>query len=291
MKKHVFAILLTTLCVLLSACGATPDKSGVAETVTEDIAAATYDDGGTVAETPEAMESVETASETDFGTLAGTWYADESVSVLTVYGNGGFELTELADTYEGYLVYTDADGDSPWETGARYELYLENNERMPERFFTFDDGQPGKLVYVVGGGAELFSRGDSAYDDNGVVLRVRWADDSLTDVDEFVAHSGEYEVGIVFTTERPAVQNFKVLSISLEEVDNDVAVYSVLELYSRDALTPERPLLVRTTFPGDMPSNGICCTDDDGQTRYFSVSESGFDGSLILNEFVRSETP
>ena len=288
MKRNVFAILLTCLCVLLGACGATPDKSGVPEEAAGDI----YDDGGTVSEAPETEpETTETASEADFGTLAGTWYADESVSVLTVYGNGGFELTELADAYEGYLAYTDADGDSPWETGARYELYLENNERLPERFFTFDDGQPGKLVYVVGGGAELFSRGDSVYDENGVVLRVSWADDSLTDVDEFEAHSGEYEVGIVFTTERPAVRDFKVLSISLEDVDNDVAVYSVLELHTKDALTPERPLLVRTTFPGDMPSNGICYTDDSGATRYFSVSESGFDGSLVLNEFVRSDTP
>ena len=291
MKRNVFAILLTTLCVLLSACGATPDKSGVAEAVTEDIAAATYDDGETVAEAPEAVEVVETASETDFGALAGTWYADESFTMLTVYGNGGFELNETEDTYEGYLVYTDADGDSPWETGARYELYLENNERLPERFFTFDDGQPGKLVYVVGGGAELFSRGDSAYDDNGVVLRVHWADDSVTDVDEFVAHSGEYEVGIVFTAER-ALQNFKVLSISLEGMEDDgMPVFSVLELHTQDALTPERPLLVRTSFPGDLPSNGICYTDDSGATRYFSVSESGFDGSLILSEFTRSETP
>ena len=291
MKKHVFAILLTILCVLLSACGVTPDKSGVSESATEDIAAATYDDGEIVPEASETEpETTETASEADFGALAGTWYADESVSVLTVYGNGGFELTELADTYEGYLVYTDTDG-GMWETGPRYELYLENNERLPERFFTLDDGQPGKLVYVVGGGAELFSRGDSVYDENGVVLRVRWADDSLTEIDEFVAHSGEYEVGIVFTTERPAVQNFKVLSISLEDVDNDIAVYSVLELYAQDILTPERPLLVRTSFPGDMPSNGISYTDDTGATRYFSVSESGFDGSLILNEFVRSDTP
>lgn len=279
MKKNVFAILLTGLCVLLSACGAAPAKSGIPEAATGDI----YDDAESVPE----MD----AAETDFGALAGTWYADESVTVLTIYGNGGFELNELADTYEGYLVYTDADGEGLWDTGPRYELYLENNERLPEHYFALDDAQPGKLVYIVGGGAELFSRGDSVYDENGVVLRVRWADDTLTDVDEFVAHSGEYEVGIVFTTERPAVRNFKVLSISLEEVDNDVALYSVLELHTKEALTPERPLLVRTTFPGDIPSNGISYTDDTGATRYFSVSESGFDGSLILNEFIRSETP
>ena len=273
MKRNVFAILLTVLCVLLSACGATPDKSGVPEA----------DDGGTVAEAPEAAEA-------DFGALAGTWYADDGFTVLTIYGNGGFELNETADTCEGYLVYTEADG-GMWETEPRYELYLENNERLPERFFALDDAQPGKLVYAVGGGAELFSRGDSAYDDGGVTVRARWADDSMTDVDEFVAHSGEYEVGVVFTAER-TLQNFKVLSISLEGMGDDgTPVFSVLELYAQDALTPGRPLLVRTSFPGDLPSNGICYTDDDGATRYFSVSESGFDGSLILSEFTRSETP
>ncbi len=282
MKRYI-AILSLCLSVSLCACGAAPEKS-------------VPDAGGpakkAVYESPDAYGEIpELGAETeDFSTLAGTWHADEGGAILTIYGNGGFELNEAEDTCEGSLVYTDADGDL-WESGPRYELYLENNERVPNCYFALDEAHPGKLVYAVGGGAELFSRGDSAYDDAGIVVRVQWDNGTWTDCDEFTAYSGDYEVGIVFSASR-TLRDFKVLSVSLEDVDEDgTPVFSVLELYTQDALTPERPLLVHTSFPGDMPTNGISYLDGDGTTRYFSVNESGFDGSLILSEFARSDTP
>ena len=314
MKRYILAILSLCLSMSLCACGATPEKSAPAAPVGDEpapeevyevpddemepqISDAESPELGAETEIPELGAELEaevpdsdSAAPADFSTLAGTWHADESGTILTIYGNGGFELNEAEDTYEGSLVYTDTDGDL-WESGPRYELYLENNERVPNCYFALDDAQPGKLVYAVGGGAELFSRGDSAYDENGIVVRVQWANETWTDCDQFTAYSGDYEVGIIFSASR-TLRDFKVLSISLEDVDEDgMPVFSVLELYTQDALTPERPLFVQTSFPGDMPTNGISYLDDDGTTRYFSVSESGFDGSLILSEFARSDTP
>ncbi|MBQ7682196.1 MAG: hypothetical protein IJT31_08320 [Oscillibacter sp.] len=316
MKRNILAVMLLCLSLLVCACGATPEKSapeasGDAETVEPDAEtvdeipdAETPDkpyDAGTADETPEldaeisepdagTLNALPESGAADFSMLAGTWNADEGGTILTIYGNGGFELNQSDDTYEGYLVYTDAEGEL-WESGPRYELYLENNERVPNCYFALDDAQPGKLVYAVGGGAELFSRGDSAYDAAGIVVRVQWANETWTDCDQFTAYSGDYEVGIIFSASR-TLRDFKVLSISLEDVDEDgMPVFSVLELYTQDTLTPERPLFVQTSFPGDMPTNGISYLDDDGTTRYFSVSESGFDGSLILSEFARSDTP
>ncbi len=299
MKRYVVAILSLCLSVSLCACGATPEKSvpEAPEEVYETPGAYEEIPGpGAETEIPElgaelyVQDAGTDAAPADFSTLAGTWHADESGTILTIYGNGGFELNEAEDTREGYLVYTDADGDL-WESGPRYELYLENNERVPNCYFALDGAHPGKLVYAVGGGAELFSRGDSAYDDAGIVVRVQWDNGTWTDCDEFTAYSGDYEVGIVFSASR-TLRDFKVLSVSLEDVDEDgTPVFSVLELYTQDALTPERPLLVHTSFPGDMPTNGISYLDGDGTTRYFSVNESGFDGSLILSEFARSDTP
>lgn len=226
--------------------------------------------------------------------LPGAWHSDDGAGILTIYENGGFELTDADSYHEGYLLYTDEDG-GPWESGPRYELYLENNERLPNASLTWDDGHPGKLVYVLGGGAELFSRGDCAYDADGIAVRVRWADENALSAfpayDEYAAYSGEYEADILFVTER-TLRNFKVLSISLEDVSDDgTAVFAVTELFEENPLTAERPLMVRTSFPGDMPTNGVSYTDGSGETRYFSVSESGFDGSLVLNEIQRSDAP
>ena len=226
--------------------------------------------------------------------LPGAWHSDDGAGILTIYENGGFELTDADSYHEGYLLYTDEDG-GPWESGPRYELYLENNERLPNASLTWDDGHPGKLIYVLGGGAELFSRGDCAYDADGIAVRVRWADENALSAfpayDEYAAYSGEYEADILFVTER-TLRNFKVLSISLEDVSDDgTAVFAVTELFEENPLTAERPLMVRTSFPGDMPTNGVSYTDGSGETRYFSVSESGFDGSLVLNEIQRSDAP
>ena len=296
-----------------------PEETGEETFVTGESAGETFVTGETVEEaflTGETVEEAfltgETAGETfvnaepspDANVLAsperpsfampGTWHSDVGADILTIYENGGFELTDASSYYEGYLLYTDEDG-GPWESGPRYEMYLENNERLPNASLTWDDGHPGKLVYVVGGGAELFSRGDCAYDEDGIAVRARWADENVlsayADYDEYAAYSGEYEADILYVTER-TLRNFKALSISLEDADEDgTAVFAVTELFEENPLTPERPLLVRTSFPGDMPTNGISYTDESGETRYFSVSESGFDGSLILSEFQRSEKP
>lgn len=292
MKKKWLAVLLAGAALILCACGATKDDTSKSLTDREaavlDNADAEAFEEAEQAEAPGDSEEAE-ANGADFAKLAGTWFSDGGAGVLTVYENGGFMLDGSDEFQEGYLVYTEEDGEL-WESGPRYELYLENNERVPHVCLAFDDGAPGKLVYAVGGGAELFSRGDSAYDADGVIFRAQRADENASGY-AFAADDGEYARGIVFSTER-ALRDFKFLAISLEDVSEDGAgVFSVRELYAQDALTPERPLLVQTSFPGDIPANGVCYTDDSGATRYFSVAESGYDGSLIVGEFERSETP
>ena len=223
--------------------------------------------------------------------IAGTWVSEEGFGVLTVYDNGGF-LLDADDGLEGYLVYTEEDGEGLWESGPRYELYLENNERVPNCYFSLDDAHPGKLAYAVGGGAILIARPDSAYDDSGVVLRVLRADErffaTFADAENFVHDDGEFSTEIAFCPTRD-LRNFKFLSIAWQDFNEDGAFFSAEELYSLGALTPERPLLVQTSFPGDMPTTGISYTDADGVTQYYSVSESGYDGSLVLSPFLLSE--
>lgn len=103
--------------------------------------------------------------------------------------------------------------------------------------------------------------------------------------DEFIAETAEPQVKVVFTTDS-SVGRFKVLVLALDRVDDKGKVtFSTKDLYTLDALTPERPLVVRTTMCGAIPQYGISYIDGNGTTRYFAVEMSGKDGLSLLTEF------
>ena len=102
--------------------------------------------------------------------------------------------------------------------------------------------------------------------------------------DVFVAGQGESNAGVVFSVNHP-IKNFKVLSLHFKEFKNDKPVFLYKELYTKDVFRPDRQLLVKFTFFGSIPNNGISYTDPTGKTRYYTVDASGKDGSLYFTEF------
>ena len=90
--------------------------------------------------------------------------------------------------------------------------------------------------------------------------------------------------GVVFSVNHP-IKNFKVLSLHFKEFKNDKPVFLYKELYTKDVFRPDRQLLVKFTFFGSIPNNGISYTDPTGKTRYYTVDASGKDGSLYFTEF------
>ena len=108
----------------------------------------------------------------------------------------------------------------------------------------------------------------------GAEVRARLFEDvpNLSNYDEFVADESEYRTKVVFSTDR-TVRNFKFLAIAMEDWDeeNSRLIFAVKELYSQPKLTPERPLVVTLSFPGDTPNNGISFVDETGKTRRFAV--------------------
>ena len=115
-----------------------------------------------------------------------------------------------------------------------------------------------------------------------------WAEDllpALGDHDEFVLQAQEPQAQIVFAA-RETVTDFKLLSLSLDSISDDgAAKFGVKEAYRQDALTPERPLKVTLSFIGTIPSSGVSYTAPDGTVKRFTINISGFDGSLVLEEF------
>lgn len=102
--------------------------------------------------------------------------------------------------------------------------------------------------------------------------------------DIFVAGQSDPMTGVVFSVNNP-IKNFKVLSLHFKDFSNGKPVFLVQELYKKEVFRPDRQLLVKFSFFGSIPNNGISYMGPDGKTRYYAVSESGKDGSLLFVEF------
>ncbi len=103
--------------------------------------------------------------------------------------------------------------------------------------------------------------------------------------DFYSVEQSENSTMIVFTTDG-VLQDLKLLSLFMNDIDEaGNPEYSIDEIYSYGTLESYRPLMVELTFYGDMPSYGVSYTDENGETRCFAVSVSGYDGSLELLEF------
>lgn len=56
------------------------------------------------------------------------------------------------------------------------------------------------------------------------------------------------------------------------------------DLYTADALSPDRPLLLAIPFVETIPNRGISYVDADGALRQYAIVESGKDGTIFLME-------
>ena len=84
--------------------------------------------------------------------------------------------------------------------------------------------------------------------------------------DIFVAGQSKPLAGVVFSVNNP-VKNFKVLSLHFKDFSNGKPVFLVKELYTKEVFRPDCQLLVKFSFIGSIPNNGISYTDPIGKTR------------------------
>ena len=102
--------------------------------------------------------------------------------------------------------------------------------------------------------------------------------------DAFVADDGEYAVKIVYAS-NTIVTDVRVLSLAMTDYKDGKPVFDETELYRQEQLAPDCPLIVTLVFAGDLPTNGISYVDVKGDTQRFALSQSGKDGSLILEAY------
>lgn len=122
-----------------------------------------------------------------------------------------------------------------------------------------------------------------------VIVSVDYAtDELLKEYDsfaEFTEFEGEGSQKIIFTT-NVAASNFKFIEVGYKEEDGDIIFFGSGVLYSLGELSPEKPFTATWTEQGSIPHRGISYTDETGTTKYFYITMSGEDGSLLLVEFM-----
>ena len=267
----------------------TPEASGADEP--EETPAPPEEDPGEPEESEPPEEEPETGPEeeppedADYTALAGIWFDEYSTEVLTIYENGGFLLQTDADSEYGYLKYTEEEGEL-WDPVPRYELYTEGNERLEgDAALSIDEEHPGTITCTVGAGATLFTREVPDWSTEDGLVQARypsgpWIDCTVAEV------SGEDPVTEVLFTAAGVVEDFRILSLYLKDVDQEGhPEFLVEDEYRQETLPMGWPVIALLTFYGDIPNCGFCYTDELGETHYYAVSMSGFDGSLVVSEF------
>jgi len=116
------------------------------------------------------------------------------------------------------------------------------------------------------------------------VVSVDYAPDELAAA--YTDGSSDYLVKVVFTANTD-IREFRYLELGFKESQQNAEIQFKADnvLYEMDTLTPDKPFVVSMLFDGVLPDRGIAYLDEAGTERFFTVSMSGKDESLLLTEF------
>lgn len=215
-------------------------------------------------------------------------------------GSGGAAYSMLAKysiTYDGAEVicddcyFTSDEGSADFEISYYYnntgEWDIANSEIVSEDdFLTFDNQCSDSSEFL-----ELtpFSEyGDVSFSMDIPVI-AGYSSDIMQDFDyveaEYVYDDSEYQVPVtIYTTEDVTDLTFYSLLIQ-DYDDNGNPVYEIETLGTHGDLTEYTPVDVVISFPGDSPTFGLSFVDANGNERYFSICQSGYDNAIVVEEF------
>ena len=83
-----------------------------------------------------------------------------------------------------------------------------------------------------------------------------------------------------------SVTDFHYFIVGFREDGEQLTLTREDDLYTADALSPDRPLLLAIPFVETLPNRGISYVDADGALRQYAIVESGKDGTIFLMEEV-----
>ena len=165
---------------------------------------------------------------------------------------------------------------------------------MPSYGIEFTDTDGTRITNTIGisgmDGSLFLDYGTFVYDmpeeATQAYVTAEFAPDELPDNSTLyvIGDEEDPDLRVMFTTDQ-TVTGFEVLVLGMSDIDqNGNIIWDKQIEYMIPEFTPEEPLVVYAPNPGDLPSLGISYTDIDGTERFFVLSISGYDGSLVMSE-------
>ena len=178
------------------------------------------------------------------------------------------------------------------ETGSWDPAESEKSDMTAEDFWALDPaGEP--LPLTPFSGTEVGSANESR-----VPVSVRYLTEAGdVDYDWVTLYDGDGAASLLFTTDSP-VRSFTVLTLELTDfTETGAAIFSATPVVLEEGLdslpevmTVDTPVAVQLGFMGTIPNYGISYVDGGGNLRRFALVQSGYDGSVLLDEADPLET-
>lgn len=211
-------------------------------------------------------------------------------------GQGVFYLTKDGTRLEcESFLFTSLNSDGDMvvysnETGSWDPAESEKSDMTAEDFWALDPaGDPLSLT--------PFSVMDSwkAVEPNPV--SVEYLPEGMFPDYYVTLYDGDGASSILFTTDSP-VTDFTVLTLELEGfTETGATIFSATPVVLEEGLdnlpeviTADTPVAVQLGFMGTIPNYGISYVDGGGNLRRFALVQSGYDGSVLLEETDPLET-
>ena len=178
------------------------------------------------------------------------------------------------------------------ETGSWDPAESEKSDMTAEDFWALDPaGEPLPLTPFSGTG------GGSASGSEFPVSVQYLTEAGDVDCDWVTLYDGDGAASLLFTTDSP-VTEFTVLTLELKDVtETGAAIFSASPVVLEkgvdslpEVMTAGTPVAVQLGFMGTIPNYGISYVDGGGNLRRFALVQSGYDGSVLLEEADPTET-
>ena len=208
--------------------------------------------------------------------------------VLVLAMTAGCATAEkVSTTSNDYNVTPQSTANAQETNDAPADSTISDNDENIESENSAEELQSSALEYN-GGSTEELQSSNSESDSDSIDISADWAEnvkDTVTDYDEYIIDNSNYSMSIMFTANNP-VSDFKIVSLQYEDIKEDgTPVFLTEDVYTYGELTTEKSLLVKLSFPGDMPNYGVSYTDSSGTEKHYALQQSGRDGSLVMFEF------
>ena len=178
------------------------------------------------------------------------------------------------------------------ETGSWDPAESEKSDMTAEDFWALDPaGEPLPLTPFSGTGGGSASGSEFP-------VSVRYLTEAGdVDCDWVTLYDGDGAASLLFTTDSP-VTEFTVLTLELKDfTETGAAIFSASPVVLEkgvdslpEVMTAGTPVAVQLGFMGTIPNYGISYVDGGGNLRRFALVQSGYDGSVLLEEADPNET-